>query len=406
MALITPLAQPRIAGLVALIVYLGRALLADTGLPYTEFAYFNFLADAFLHGQLNLRLPTPNDGDLVPYADKIYLYWPPFPAIVIAPLVALFGVAVSDVAYTAVFAAITIALLAKLLVALDATGLAPLTVERRAILVGACAFGSVLLILAPVGRVWFTAQIIGWGCVLLATLAALTRQGKTGYFLVGLALACATTTRISLLFNGVWLAYYLLHRDRQQPLRQRVLAALCGLTPVVVALGLFAAYNTARFGNPLEMGVAWHNLNPNFAAHFARYGVFNLHYLPTNLYYQFVAYTILPPKCWFGGGIFWMTPVLLGAPYGIWQGRRNRLVWALVLSGALVYIPIGLLMGTGWVTYGPRYLLDLMVPLVVLTALGIREWRLDVLRVLMYVSIATYAFGSWLWFSHARSGWL
>jgi len=298
---LTSLAQPHIAGLVVFVVYLIRACLSPTGLHSTAFAYFDFLADAFLHGQLNLRLAPPGDVDLVHHAGNTYLYWPPFPAIVVTPFVALFGVQISDVLYTAVFAALTIALLAKLLVVLDRTSIAPLTVERRAILVATVAFGSVILILAPVGRVWFTAQIIGWGCVLLATLAALTLRGKSAYFWTGLALACAMATRNALIFNGVWLAFYLVQRDHQQPMRRLSLSVLAGIAPVAVTVVVLGWYNAARFGSPLEMGLAWHAFDPIFAADFARYGVFNIHYLPTNLYYQFIAYPIVSSQVFYGG---------------------------------------------------------------------------------------------------------
>lgn len=76
------------------------------------------------------------------------VYWPPFPALVVMPLVAIFGIGVSDVIYTAVFTALSIALLAKLLQLLDYTGVAPLSIERRAIIVATMSFGSVLLIRA------------------------------------------------------------------------------------------------------------------------------------------------------------------------------------------------------------------------------------------------------------------
>ena len=146
------------------------------------------------------------------------------------------------------------------------------------------------------------------------------------------------------------------------------------------------------------MGLPWHKMNPLFREDFARYGAFNLHYLPTNLYYQFVAYPLFEGNNWaMSGGLFWMTPILLGAPYAIWRKRCDRLVWALVLSCVLTYIPIGLLMGTGFVTFGPRYLLDLMVPLVILTVLGIRHWRVDTLRILVLLSCATYTIGSVMW---------
>jgi hypothetical protein len=249
-------------------------------------------------------------------------------------------------------------------------------------------------ILAPQGSVWYTSQLVGWGCVLLATLAALKLRGRGGYLLTGLALGCATATRTGLLFSGVWLAYYLLRRDWALPVRDRLARAAWGLAPIAGALLLLGWYNAARFGSPLDMGIAWHNFNGIFQADYERYGYFSLHYLPTNLYYEFLAYTVATEDQWKGGGLFWMTPVLLGAPYAIWRGRRDPLVRALVATCLLVYVPIGLLMGTGYVTFGPRYLLDLMPPLLVLTALGIRRWRLDLLQVLLIISCATYLFGS------------
>ncbi len=395
--LLVPLARPRIAGVIALCVYLLRSWLTGSNFGPTQSAYFNYLADAFLHQQLYLRLPTSNIIDLVDYAGKLYFYWPPFPAILLLPLIAIFGAGTSDVIYTPILGAVSIALLAKFLGLLDQTGIAPLSPERRGIMVASTAFGTFLLILAPAGGAWYTAQIIGWGCVLLAAIAALSRSDKLGYLLVGLALACATLTRIGLVFNGVWLAYYLLHRDRQRPLRQTVAAACYGLVPVIVAVLLLGCYNAARFGNPLESGLAWQIVAPSAQADLTRYGQFNLHYLPKNLYYQFGGYTLFDEDRWLGGGLFWMTPVLIGALYAIWRERRDLFVWTLVGSCALIYIPIGLLIGSGGITFGPRYLLDMFVPLLLLTARGIREWRRDALLVLMIVSCVTYGLGSYFW---------
>jgi hypothetical protein len=397
---LAPFAQPLTAGLIALVVYLIRASLNAAGFRQTEYAYFNYLADAFLHGQLHLRVLPPAILDLIAHQDRYYMYWPPFPAVVLMPLVELFGTGLTDITYTAVLGAITVGLTATLLAVLNDTGIAPLSIERRALLVITVAFGSVVLILSPVGKAWFTAQLIGWGCVLLATIAALAVPGRLGYFLAGLALGCALATRNALLFNGIWLAYFMLQRDWGQPARERAARVAWGLAPVVAAVGLLAWYNLARFGSPAETGLRWHNVAPFFQEDFDRYGVFNLHYLPANLKEQFWTYPVftrLEDQEWLGGGLFWLTPTLLAAPWAIARNPRSRLVWVLVLSAVIVYIPIGLLMGTGWVTYGPRYLLDLMVPLLVLAAIGIRRWPLPLVIALTAISCASYIVGSRLW---------
>lgn len=396
-ALLAPLAHPVAIGFVALIVYLVRAYFSPGSWDQTRYAYFNWLADAFLHGQLHLLIKLPETRDLIGYGGRLYLYWPPFPAIFLLPLVAVFGTGVSDVVYTAVIGAGTAALVAWLLALLDRHGIAPLDPTRRAILGLAMAFGSVQLILAPVGTVWFTAQLIGWGCVLLAGIAAFASRGMWGYFLVGVALACATGTRNALIFNGVWIAFYLLRRDWAKPWPWRLRAIGVGLALVAIAVALLGWYNAARFGGPLETGLLWHNMSDEFAGNFTRYGIFSLHYLPNNLRYQFLAYTVFTDERWQGGGIFWMTPVLLGAFAGLWLWRRDGLTWALLGSAVLIYIPIGLLLGSGFLTFGPRYLLDLMVPLLILTARGIRRWPLALLLVLLAIGLLTYAYGSALW---------
>src|SRR6476661_6541668 len=143
--LVSPLAQPVRAGVVALLVYGLRAAISRGGLHHTDSAYFNYLADAFLHGQAYLRLIPDNIIDLVHYRGNLYCYWPPFPAIISLPFVAIWGVTVSDVLLTVVLGALAIALFAWFLATLDATGIAPLSVERRGILVVTVAFGTVLL---------------------------------------------------------------------------------------------------------------------------------------------------------------------------------------------------------------------------------------------------------------------
>ena len=396
------MADPRIAGLVAFFVYLGRIAITPTGLRHTGANYYNYLADAFLHGQLALRATPESTVDLIFYMDKLYLYWNPFPALLITPLVALFGIMISDALYTMVIGALTIAFSARVLLALDENGIAPIDRERRGLIVTTITFGSIVPILATRANVWDTTQIIGWACVLCATLAALLVPGYWGYALTGLALACATGTRLNLLFNGVWLAVILLRRDGRRGIGWLFNACTCGLAPLFITFALLGWYNAARFGSPLDSGLAWHNMSDFFRDDYARYGVFNLHYLPTNLYHHFLAPPITLSQKGTGWGFFFMTPVFIGALYALWRDRRQPLTWALAASAFLVYIPIGLVMGTGYL-FGPRYLLDLLVPIVVLTAQGIRTWPLRVLRPLLIISVATFMLG-WmllLWFDYS-----
>jgi len=48
----------------------------------------------------------------------------------------------------------------------------------------------------------------------------------------------------------------------------------------------------------------------------------------------------------------------------------------------------------GWVQFGPRYTLDFTVPLLLLTAMGVRHWHTRTLALLTVLSIVQYLFGT------------
>src|SRR5688572_16233902 len=84
--------NPLFASIFAFAIYLTLATAKGSPFRVTETAYFNFLADSFLHGQLHLRLMPETLHDISFFNGKYYLYWPPMPAIVLMPFVAVFGV--------------------------------------------------------------------------------------------------------------------------------------------------------------------------------------------------------------------------------------------------------------------------------------------------------------------------
>ncbi len=390
--------NPWMAGLVSLIFYIAFSRLGGSIFRESSKAYFNYLADAFLHGQLSLRLSPESVHDLVVYKGNIYLYWAPFPAILLMPLVALGGVHISDVFIVMILSALNVAMVALLLFKLKKTGILVLDQPRRGLLVMFFALGSILLPMAPMGGVWSMSQIVGSLFVTLAYLAAISLRGWRAFLLTGLALSCAAATRNQLLFTGIWPAYHLLSTHWKDDRKRFAEYVSWGLLPIFLTIGGLAWYNWARFGSPTDVGFSHQNLEQLFRVDYLKFGDFNIHYVPTNFYYQYINYPFPWRADFFkGGSLFLLSPVLFGAFWGVSKDRPRLSVLFLILSILITDVPILLNIGTGYSQVGPRYTLDFHVPLILLTAMGIKRWPIWLIGLLVLISCSQYFVGTFIW---------
>jgi hypothetical protein len=387
--------QPLWSAFQALLIYAFLAMVQGRFESVSPTAYYNYLADAFLHGQLHLRVMPPITHDLSLYEGRYFLYWSPMPAVFLMPFVAIFGVGFNDSVFTVAIGALNVAIVALILRYACAGRVIKLSRVRRGLLVLCFAVGTVHLTLAPYGRVWNTGQVIGFMCVGICYLIVLRLRGAESFVLAGLALAAALLTRNHLIFAGLWPACYLLRQHRSIGWQRLLRNTVLGLLPIVFAVGLLGVYNWLRFGSMLNNGLDYHRMAAIFVDDYREYGAFNVHYLPTNLYYQYIAYPLPPNSMTFhGGSLFLLTPVFFAMAVGVVKMRPRWSMWALLSSILLVATPILLLMGTGWVQFGPRYTLDFTVPLLLLTAVGVRRWRIEVVALLTLVSIVHYLIGT------------
>lgn len=77
--------KPLMAAVLATVIFFGFSCFKITSWQMSPYAYFNYLADAFLHRQLNLWILPETLHDLSLFQGKVYLYWEPLPAILIMP---------------------------------------------------------------------------------------------------------------------------------------------------------------------------------------------------------------------------------------------------------------------------------------------------------------------------------
>lgn len=243
------------------------------------------LADAFLHGRLFVESCPEIDCAL--FQGRTYVIFPPLPALVAMPFVALFGFPGFKG-----FVFLGLALSALSLLAWRAIFRA-LGVERTDALwlLAAIAFASPLYqVTLRSDGVWFYAQTVGFLMVTLSLWAAICRGSLSlaGLF-VGLAFLC----RQMAIFYPLFLLFLCLPRERPllESLRGAVRPVLLAGIPVAAALAVYFAYNYVRFGSPTETGYAFIH-NPDQTTFIWRRisetGLFSREYLLFNALYLFL----------------------------------------------------------------------------------------------------------------------
>src|SRR3954454_10754054 len=163
--------------------------------------HFVYQADAFLRGQLHLTARPPNLNDWVFEHGRWYVSFPPFPAVLLMPFVALEGLAFDDVAFTIPFAALNVALLYRLMRRIQETEGGTRSEWDHAVLALLFGFGTLAWSCSIRGEVWFTAEVVGVTFTLLYLHAALRAQHPV---LAGGALACGTLCRTPIAFAAVF----------------------------------------------------------------------------------------------------------------------------------------------------------------------------------------------------------
>jgi hypothetical protein len=172
-----------------LIYYLSLLALDRVNSPET--AYFDKLADSFLRGRLYIESEATHDLTL--HNGRWYVPFPPLPALLLMPWVAISGV---DGVITSVFSAITgaagVAFVFAAVRGLAQTGWAALRLSDQLWLTVLFGLGSVNWYMSTIGAVWFMGQVSAATFMALSLALAIGRRSALGS---GIALAIAMLGR-------------------------------------------------------------------------------------------------------------------------------------------------------------------------------------------------------------------
>jgi hypothetical protein len=395
------LRTPALLFLAAFAVYAG-GLWLHTGelLPQSRWPYFAYYAQALLDGQLHFSQLPPARLDLSEFDGRLYMHFPPFPALLLAPWVALAGVGIPDRLFCALLGAANGVGFYLLLGALDREGLVRVSERARVFLSLFFLFGTVHLYLAMTGNPWELAHVVCNGLVILALLFAL--RGRIALAALAYAAILFTRTHVfasaPILLGLVWMRADRKGDDVPARIRRLLPCALIWSA----AIGLLLAFNYARFGDVFENGVSYHAMHESFRARYARFGYFDLAYLPRNLHALLLNTPVaIPGPPWFGFraeglSLFLASPLYVYLLASLRRPTRKlaALLWAGIVPAA---IPILLLMGTGETQFGHRYSSDLQVFLILLVFLGMRMRVTRTGVALLAASVLMNAYGAF-WF--------
>ncbi|AWN49568.1 hypothetical protein DK419_27195 [Methylobacterium terrae] len=334
------------------------------------------LADALLHGRLWIESCPEIDCAL--FQGRTYVIFPPLPALVALPFVAVFGFPgfKGFVLLAMALGAISLWAWHRIFRALDVE-------EPDALwLLAAIAFASPLFqVTLRAEGVWFYAQSVGFLMTTLSLWAVICRRSLP---LAGLFVALAFLCRQMAIFYPLFLLLLALprHEGWRETARGLMRPVLLAGIPVAIALLAYVAYNYARFGSPTETGYAFIH-NPGSAGFIWRriteVGLFSRDYVLFNALYLFLQgihfefggpyLTQLTGIDRSGSGLLVMSPWLLLAFYA----RLDRafaagaLVIAIIAGITLFYHSNG-----ADQTATQRYTLDWLPILIVLMLRGER----------------------------------
>jgi len=371
-----------------------------TTLPQT---YWDQLAVSFLHGKLYLENPT-YFHDLTLFQGLWYVPNPPLPALLMVPLILLVGPGnLNAVRFCMFWAALNAMLL--FLILDQAARLKWIAIGRSGLLwiVALFAFGTPHLYLGMNGQMWFVSQILTVTGLALAILAALKSWPA---WAIGLFLGLAVLARPNVLVMWPFLLAIRLQIRHDAgltlTLKQFLTWSIASGLPVAVAGFGLLAYNQARFGSWFDFGYVTINGAEQIVRDVQTYGMFNVHFIPINLNAMFSLFPqvlsqspyIVPTRD--GVNIWLTTPALLYL-----LRKQSMPLWKV---GALVSIllSLGMLLlyhNTGAFQFGYRYLMDFILPLLLLLAAGLGAKAPRFFQFLVLLSGVIYLLGT-IWYAY------
>ena len=241
------------------------------------------MASCILSTRLAYVELTPNNGNW-------YVPYPPLNAVLMMPMVALWGAEnVNSSNFSIFFAALSVSLVFAILEKLSERGWTKLKTSANLWLTVLFGFSTPLWQIAISGEVWYINQVVTIAFVALATLLVLLEASP---LLVGLAIGLALLARPPILLSWIFLLgiFWQIQSDRdgRVPFAKWFKWSFLTAIPIILIGLAFLWYNYSRFGSLFDFGYAAMNIGEPARTDIRTYGQFNLRYLSRNLDVMFL----------------------------------------------------------------------------------------------------------------------
>lgn len=377
----------------------------------TVYSFWDLLTGQFIQGKLYLENP-PYTHDLTLYNGRWYVPMPPLPAIVLMPIAYWIGAENISTSYSSmIFSAINGMLVFLILKQLVHRKWIELSGNGIFWLIVVFLFGTPHLWVGISGRGWYVSQIL---TVLFLALAVYAALRSWSAWLVATFIGIAMLARPNSLMTWPFvfaIAMQILKENQGNVTwKQAFKWTAKTVVPIVIAVMCLLGYNYLRFDNWLDFGYTTVNAGPDIVANVQKYGLFSPHFISNNLYVMLlkmprihwgVPWPIEPKGALWpidptttGMSIFITTPALLYL-----FRRYPKQWWVLGAWAAILFnvIMLSLYSNTGAHQFGYRYILDFLIPLVAMLAVGFGKkvpWHFILLTL---VSIVINLYGAY-WF--------
>lgn len=342
-------------------------------------------AKAFLEGHLDI---PQYYHDVAIYNGRFYLPFPPFPALLLVPFVAIFGIiSTKPVLISIALSVLNVIILMRILKKLG--------IDSKTIywLVAAFFLGTAYWSAAYLSYiVWLFAQVVAVTCMFLAINEAL---GKGRGVLTGLYLGMAFLSRYACIFAAIFLIAVLWENKFFTTRRSKLSNVLGFVISVGLCVCVFLILNWIRFGNVFETGYNYISYAGFLKERFNRFGSFHPAYVPFNFINMFLQgfHIVFSPPTYlrgfrmdpFGTSITFASPFVFIAFLAKW---KKRLLWTAWISITIVLVHQLFFIGNGYTQVNTqRYTLDFLPILILLVALGTKRVKENLWKAAMLYSI-------------------